>query len=286
LDEEILRAADYWIIEPFPVLRRLQEQTLKPLNAKVHWVESLDALPSFEGIHFSNELVDAFPFHLMRSRGDQWEELCVAARDDRLVFEGREPTAALAGHLRALPQRGKGTIAELRPAACEWIQALAKRLNAGFVLIVDYGSARDELFAPHRRDGTFCCYRAHRRDARPLDDPGDKDISAHVDFTALAESALDAGFRIEGFTDQHHYLVGTSQDLLKTLEDPPDKNSQKTLRALQTLLHPESMGTQFRYLALSKGTDPAPRLSSFRFARDPYQELFAGDRLQVPAPTS
>jgi SAM-dependent MidA family methyltransferase len=85
---------------------------------------------------------------------------------------------------------------------------------------------------------------------------------------------VDAGFRIEGYADQHHYLVGASQDLLKELDRPPDSDSQKTLRSLQTLLHPESMGTQYHYLALSKGVDSSPNLSSFRFARDPYWELF------------
>jgi SAM-dependent MidA family methyltransferase len=275
MDGEVFGAVDYWIIEPFPVLRRLQEQTLKPLQAKVRWIEDLDAMPAFDGIHFSNELVDAFPFHLVRSSGERWKELRVGARQDRLVFEFREPGTALADRLAALPPRAEGTIAELRPTACDWIHALAKSLNSGFVLIIDYGFTREELLAPHRTDGTYCCYQAHRRDARPLDDPGQKDISAHVDFTTLAKSALDAGFRIEGFTDQHHYLVGASQDLLATINQPPDQASQKTLRALQTLLHPESMGTQFHYLALSRGIDPKPRLSGFKFACDPSQQLFA-----------
>jgi len=276
LDEDMLEALDYWIVEPFPILRRLQEQALKRFETKTHWVENLDALPGFDGIHFSNELVDALPFHLIRSRGDEWEELCVAAREDRLVFDVRDPGKLLADQLKVFPRRVEGTIAEMRPAACDWIQALASKLRTGFVLIIDYGFSREELLAPHRTDGTYSCYRAHRRDARPLDEPGEKDISAHVDFTALAGSALDAGFRIEGYTDQHHYLVGASQDLLNKLDHPLDAISQKTLRALQTLLHPESMGTQFHYLALSKGINPAQRLSSFRFARDPHQVLFSG----------
>jgi SAM-dependent MidA family methyltransferase len=108
-----------------------------------------------------------------------------------------------------------------------------------------------------------------------LEDPGEKDISAHVDFTAVAEAALAAGFRIEGFADQHHYLVGASRDLLAKVSNSPNELSQKSLRALQTLLHPESMGTQFRYLVLSKGVALAPPLSGFEFARDAQQQLFA-----------
>ncbi len=274
MDEETLPAIEYWIVEPFPILRRLQEQTLKAFGATVHWAEDLDALPVFDGVHLSNELVDALPFHLVRSKGREWEELRVAAREDRLVFEVGEPEKRLAAQVRALPPRAKGTIAELRPAALAWIHKIASRLRNGFVLVIDYGFSREKLLSPYRTEGTFSCYRAHRRDARPLDEPGEKDITAHVDFTALAGSAVDAGFRIEGYADQHHYLVGASQDLLKELDRPPDSDSQKTLRSLQTLLHPESMGTQYHYLALSKGVDSSPKLSSFRFARDPYRELF------------
>jgi SAM-dependent MidA family methyltransferase len=273
-DEETLTSIQYWIVEPFPILRRLQEQTLKGFGSKVHWAEDLDALPVFDGVHLSNELVDALPFHLIRSKGEEWEELLVAAYEDRLVFEVSEPGKLLADKVKVLPRRIKGTIAELRPAACAWIQTIASKLRTGFVLIIDYGFSREQLLSPHRTEGTFACHRAHRRDARPLDEPGEKDITAHVDFTTLAGSALDAGFRIEGYADQHHYLVGASQDLLKMLDRPPDSASQKTLRSLQTLLHPESMGTQFHYLAFSKGVNLTPGLTSFKFARDPHQELF------------
>ncbi len=274
---EILERVEYWIIEPFPALRRLQEKKLQDVAAKVKWVDDLSALPVFDGIHFSNELIDSFPFHLIRSNGNGWEELCVSTDEDRLAFEVARPSSAVTDALKALPLRPAGTIAELRPTACHWIHALAERVNKGFVLIVDYGFPRFELLAAHRTNGTFCCYRAHRRDSRPLEDPGEKDISAHVDFTALAEAALAAGFRIEGFADQHHYLVGASQDLLTKVSNPPDELSQKSLRALQTLLHPESMGTQFHYLALSKGVALTPSLSGFKFARDPQQQLFAED---------
>jgi SAM-dependent MidA family methyltransferase len=271
---ELLERIDYWIIEPFPALRRLQEKKLENVEAKVKWVDDLNALPVFDGIHLSNELIDSFPFHLMRSNGSGWEELRVSSDEDRLVFKVAYPSSVLTDALKTLPQRPAGTIAELRPTTSGWIHALAGRVNKGFVFIVDYGFPRFELLAPHRKNGTFCCYRAHRRDSQPLEDPGEKDISAHVDFTALAEAALAAGFGIEGFADQHHYLVGASHDLFAKVSHPPDEVSQKSLRALQTLLHPESMGTQFHYLALSKGVTLAPPLSGFRFARDAQSELF------------
>ncbi|HEY5741917.1 MAG TPA: SAM-dependent methyltransferase, partial [Terrimicrobiaceae bacterium] len=158
-DESVLGALEYWIVEPFPILRRWQETKLERFEAKLHWVESLDALPVFEGIHFSNELVDAFPFHLIRSTGTGWEELLVATDGSRFVFQGGAPSQLLTNQLRDLPHRPIGTLAELRPAAGAWIHALSKKLRAGFVLIVDYGFSREQLLAAHRTEGTYACYR-------------------------------------------------------------------------------------------------------------------------------
>jgi SAM-dependent MidA family methyltransferase len=222
------------------------------------------------------------PFHLIRSNGGKWEELRVAARRDRLLFKVCEPHQMLSNEIGKLPRRGDGTIVELRPQASTWIKAVAKKLRAGFVLVIDFGFPREELLSPHRTEGTFACYRSHRRDFRPLDDPGEKDIAAHVDFTALAEAALACGLHLEGYTDQHHFIVGAAQNLMKRLDCPLDTTSQKTLRSLKTLLHPESMGTQFHYLALSKGVGPLPSLSGFEFSREPHGALFQQSFSEAP----
>jgi SAM-dependent MidA family methyltransferase len=276
LDEETLPLVDYWIVEPLPILRRLQQQALKPFAATLRWAGGLGELPEFDGVHLSNELIDALPFHLVRSTGEKWQELVVECRDGRLAFGLRKPGSAISNSVSRLPQRARGTIAELRPAASAWIEGMAGKLRAGFVLIVDFGFSREQLLAPHRTEGTLACYREHRRDDRPLEDPGEKDITAHVDFSALAESAREAGFELEGYADQYHFLVGASQGLLKRFEGAHDAASQKTLRCLQTLLHPESLGTQFRCLALSKGVKNSRRLSGFQFAPDPSKQLFSG----------
>lgn len=257
----------YVIIEPSPRLRQQQTETLAPLEKPVQWFASLEEMPEFTGVHFSNELVDALPFHLVRSTGDGWEELGVTMEEGVLEFAPCPPAPAIAAELTRFPSRPAGTLAEVRPAVRDWIHTLSNRMHAGFVLVVDYGFPREVLHAPHRREGTFSCYRDHHRDAHPLEDPGDKDITAHVDFSALADAARQTGFQVEGFADQYHYLVGASETLLRSLEGPPDPAAQKTLRALQTLLHPESMGTQFHYLALSKNVTHGEKLSGFRHSR-------------------
>ncbi len=262
--------ATYTIIEPLSALRERQETTLGRHRGKVRWHDTLDALPPFDGVHFSNELVDALPFHLLRSTGDGWQELHVGIDNGAFVFQPLTPTIDIS----LLSPREAGYTTELRPAADSWLQDVAGKLRKGYILLADYGYPRAELYAPSRTGGTFACYRAHRRETNPLADPGEKDITAHVDFTALAETAKRYGLQIEGFTDQHHFLVGASQPLLHSLAGPPDAAKQKSLRALQTLLHPETMGTQFHYLALSRGiVTPAP-LSGFQFAQSRSHVLF------------
>lgn len=259
---------EYWIVEPSAVLRAKQERTLAPFATKAQWVDSVNALPVFDGVHFSNELVDALPFHLMQSDGGQWLELFVQEADGGFAFMPGPPTPEAGEDISGLPNRPDGVMAELRPAARAWFHGVAGKLRTGYILVADYGYPREQLFALHRTEGTFSCYQGHRRDALPLLDPGAKDITSHVDFTALAEIAKHEGFRIEGFADQHHFMVGAAEQLLKSLEGPPDAAAQKTLRALQTLLHPESMGRQFRYLAVSRDVPDQTPLTGFRHARE------------------
>lgn len=255
--------AEYHFVEPASPLREAQRAKLAASERTAFWHDSLESLPPFTGVHFSNELVDALPFHLMRSTGAGWEELFVAEENGALAFQPAAPSIDTA----TLPGRPSGYLAELRPAAETWLSSLSSKLLSGYVLIADYGYSAADLFAPHRTEGTFSCYRSHQRDAKPLEDPGEKDITAHVNFSALAAAASNVGLQWEGFADQHHFFVGAAQPLLQSLSGPPDATKQKQLRALQTLLHPQTMGTQFQYLGLSKNAPDHPPLSGFQFAR-------------------
>jgi SAM-dependent MidA family methyltransferase len=263
--------AEYHFIEPVPALREAQREKLASSGRPAFWHDSLETLPSFTGVHFSNELVDALPFHLLRSTGSGWEELYVAEENGSLAFQPAAPSIDIS----PLPERPAGYLAELRPAAEAWLHALSSKLRSGYILIADYGFSAADLFAPHRTEGTFSCYHSHQRDAKPLENPGEKDITAHVNFSALAGAATRAGLLWEGFTDQHHFLVGAAQPLLQSLSGPPDAGKQKQLRALQTLLHPETMGTQFHYLAFSRDVPARALLSGFRHARATQESLLA-----------
>jgi len=258
-------ALRYRIVEPAAALRERQEITLQ--ERSVAWFDRMEDVPAFEGVHFSNELVDALPFHLVESQGDDWAELLVSGDAESFSFL-RSPLPTILSQ-PSLPTRPQGHLLELRPLADQWLDSVAARLTAGFILVVDYGYPREQLRAPHRSRGTFACFQKHRRDDLVLETPGEKDITSHVDFTSLAEHASRIGLDWAGFTDQHHFMVGAGEPLLRSLEGRIEEPAaHKTLRAMQTLLHPESMGTQFHYLAFSKNTSGAG-LRGFRYERGP-----------------
>ena len=156
---------------------------------------------------------------------------------------------------------------EVNLAALKWIESLAQKLIRGYVLAVDYGYSRDDFYAPERTSGTLQCYAHHRVIRSPLIDIGDVDITAHVDWTSVASWGEKHGLGVAGFTDQHHFAPGVAAALMP---EQFDANADAgTRRALQTLLHPELLGTTFQFLALTRNVVPDFQLSGFRFARDP-----------------
>jgi SAM-dependent MidA family methyltransferase len=271
---EFFAAMRYVIVEPFPVLRDRQAAALPAFTGKLTWHESLAALPTFCGVHFSNELIDALPVHLVRWTGSEWTERHVAVDGARFVFVDLPIAASsLAQRVTRLPiDLPVGYETEINLAALEWISDVASRLSDGFVLAVDYGWPRDEFYAPHRTTGTLRCYAHHRIVSSPLEQIGHADITAHVEWTSLAEQAERAGLRVSGFTDQHHFLTGLLAGPIQ--EQFTSALEPKTARQLQTLLQPSHLGMKFQYLVLAKGTAAARhQLSGLRFARNPQQSL-------------
>jgi SAM-dependent MidA family methyltransferase len=259
-------ALRYSVVEPFPILRTRQEEALGEFSGKVGWSESLKELPEFTGVHFSNELLDAMPVRLITRDGEgEWQERMVVEAGEDFQFVPRLITDEnLRAHLPDLPPAGTGTYdTEINLAALDWVERVAGKLERGFVLAVDYGFPRAEFFAPERNEGTLQGYARHRTVSSPLQDIGRADIASHVEWTSLAERAEECGLTIVGFTDQHHFMTG----MLSLVSPREDERP-----ALQTLIHPEFLGTRFQYLALGRNV-PSLGLTGFRFARDPRKLL-------------
>lgn len=264
----------YVLVEPFEALRVTQSAGVQEHASHIEWTPSLDSLTSWSGVHFSNEYADALPVRIFvrraaawleryvgfgKSGSLEWKELSIDSDELEAIFE-QLPAVAPEGYL-----------AECRPLASSWISALAQKLERGLILISDYGFPRADLHAPWRTHGTLSCYSNHRRDEDPLTELGYKDITAHVDFTALALAGTAHGCEVAGFTDQHHFLVGVAETWL----EQPDFLSAKELNAFRSLMHPENMGTQFKYLALAKGLDLPTPLAGFRHAGNGAAKLLA-----------
>ena len=273
-------ATRYHVIEPSKALRSAQHETLGEFT--VRSFPTLDALPAFTGVHFSNELLDAFPIHAVAWDGETWRETHVGLDDGRFFFTDLAITSApLRAALAQLPPIPAGYRTEINLAALAWLDALATKLTRGFALVIDYGFPRAEYYRPERTTGTLTGYARHRRIDDLLAAPGETDLTAHVDFTALAERATTAGLRVAGFTDQHHFIVALGAlHFPATIPDTPA--SQRERRAFKTLMHPQMMGRSFQVLAFEKAAAPHAPLTGFRFARDAAQALGFPPRAASP----
>jgi SAM-dependent MidA family methyltransferase len=278
---DFFATVNYRIIEPFPVLQARQLQTLTGFEDKVEWRDSIDALEPFIGVHFSNELLDAMPVHLIVSRCGRglsaqtecaWLEKFVTLNGDMFGFVD-QPIAdqTLRDHLQKSPAQLAGYQTEVSLAALDWIDNLSRKLDRGYVLTIDFGYPRDEFFAPHRSAGTLQVRAQHRLLQLPFDEIGHADITSHLEWTSIVERAEACGFELKGFTDQHHFITGIISELAHDIAQ--GDADAKANRALQTLLHPEMLGRNFQILALGKNVDAVALLAGLKFAREPRSVL-------------
>ena len=227
----------YCIVELSAELRQRQQERLARFGVAVEW---LDEWPeSIDGVVVGNEVLDAMPVQLIHFDGQNWFERGVVTEDRGWAWSDR-PTA-----LRP-PVDGPfvpGTVTELHAQAEAWAATLAQRLRRGMVLLVDYGFPEAEYYLPQRHGGTLMCHRAHRADTDPLLDVGLKDITAHVDFTAIALAAQQAGCEVVGYTSQARFLVNCGLvDLLQQASIAQRVMAQK-------LISEHEMGELFKVLA-------------------------------------
>jgi SAM-dependent MidA family methyltransferase len=259
----------YRIVEVSGALRaRQREQLGERLRERAGRVQWLDAWPErVEGVVIGNEVLDAMPVRLLHFDGRRWLERGVRLRADdapaapgaadagdgvlRLSWDDRPADelpdfAAEALEPDATPVV-PGTTVEWGEQAIGFVRSLADRAGRTLVLFIDYGFPAAELRHPQRLGGTLMCHRAHRADANPLVDVGDKDITAHVDFTAVALAAQEGGLEVLGYTSQARFLLncGVADDLASA----DVRGRTDGLR----LVHEHEMGELFKVIALGRG---------------------------------
>lgn len=258
IDDEAFQGLEYAIVEPLPKLAAAQRTRLSRFGNSVTFSGSLDELEVRPGIAFGNELLDALPFHVIEWQRGSWNECHVGWADGGFHWvpaiplspEVTDATKSLTG---PFPE---GYRTEVRTGFPALLSSLAAVLGKGLLLWPDYGFARADYYTPSRTTGTLRTFSKHQAGENPLDGPGERDITAHVDFTHVAEEALALGMVPACFSDQGSWLTRLAAPWLQAMESRPDPSA---IRQFQTLIHPSHLGARFQVLELilNQPVDPA-----------------------------
>jgi SAM-dependent MidA family methyltransferase len=257
---ELFGKLEYWIIEPSAVRQEWQRETLKDFSPRVRWLQRFNdsMLQRFNGIIFCNELLDAMPVRRFGWDAAQktWFEWGVTVDGEKFVWtkvvnaECGMRNAELncpSSLLEVLPD---GYTIEICPAAASWWREAANALERGKLMTIDYGLTADELFSPGRPNGTLRAYCRHQVSDDVLVNPGQQDITAHVNFSAIQQAGEEAGLKTDSFQTQAQFLTQILAEALKS-NSPGEWNLSQT-RQFQTLTHPEHLGRGFRVLIQSR----------------------------------
>lgn len=248
----------YEILEISTDLRERQQALLQAclphLMNRVHW---LDALPDcISGVLVANEVLDALPVHLVHWMDTHIAERGVVSREGKFVWQERLPESmTLLDVAQQIHVHGE-TLSEVSLAVRGLVSSLSERLHQGMLLFIDYGFGSREYYHPQRTQGTLMCHYRHHVHDDPFFLPGLQDITSHVDFTAVAESAIGAGLHLYGYTTQAHFLLNAGITNLLAGRDPENIRDYLPLSAqLQKLTSPSEMGELFKVIALGKGLE-------------------------------
>ncbi len=258
------RIKRYTIVDLSGTLRDRQHHDIvkaqPELAHKVIWADSLP--DQLEGVIVGNEVLDAMPVHLLTWTGSQWLERGVALADDtdqaalvwadRPAPEGVRPPTERADH-EFVP----GTVVETHGQAEAFVATLAQRMTRGAAFFIDYGFPEAEYYHPQRTGGTLMCHHGHQSDPDPLSRVGEKDITAHVNFTGIALAGQEEGWEVLGYTTQGRFLTncGLLAQIGTRLGDNSGTSAEdfKTRAAAQMLITEHEMGELFKVIGFVKG---------------------------------
>jgi len=254
---ETFRRLKYYIIEPSERRRKWQQMKLKGFEETVKWLPAISALksarPSSETIIFSNELLDAMPVHRFGwdASEKKWFEWGVALHGEKFIWTRLENpgfTPPISGLESVLPD---GYTVEVSPAAEKWWREASQAFTRGRLVAIDYGFTAEEQFSPARPNGTLRAYRRHQVTDDFLADPGEQDLTAHVNFSTIQKAGEEAGLKTETFCTQPQFLTRIVEKIFKQSALFGEWGPKQT-RQFQTLTHPEHLGRAFRVLVQSR----------------------------------
>ncbi len=255
----------YYILELSAELKHRQKQQIDEavphLAERVVWLEQLPVQP-LNAVVIVNEVLDAMPVECFAvAKNDCLQRLSVRVKDDVLEAKFTQASSVMVKVKQTIEQRIEQTLppgyaSEYNPQLSSWLSALSQTVAAGVVLLIDYGYSASEYYHPDRVNGTLMCYYRHRAHSQPLWYPGLQDITAFVDFTDVAYSAVKAGFSVAGYTSQAAFLLANGLSELHAEQLSDDTRQQLVLsQQIKTLTLPSEMGERFKVMALTKKID-------------------------------
>lgn len=264
---------EYRLIEISPDNRQRQEELLQHhlSSGRVTWCELAD-MQEIQGCFISNELLDAFPVHLIEKHAGKLREIYVVNKDGCFSEELRPLSSnSIEEYFQSVNiEPAEGNRCEVNLAAGDWMSQVAGALQRGFVLTIDYGYLAEELYAPYRHAGTLLCYHQHQTNENPYQRVGGQDITAHIDFTSLQKVGEQHNLETLYFGQQYQFLMGLGfLEMLIELESrETDPAKAQALRMnLKTLILPEGgMGESFKVLIQGKNVGRPELLCSRRIS--------------------
>ncbi len=242
----------YFIIELSAQLKKIQQETLKRTLPEIYdRVEWLTELPTnFKGVVIANEVLDAFPVKRVTLSNNHFYELGVDFKDNCFQWKRFEYP-----YLESVVPNGddlpEGYTTEINLQSDGWIKSLYNLMSEGVVLLIDYGMSQSEYFHPQRSDGTVKCFHKHKSNNNPFIHIGDQDITASVNFTDIAKSSIDAGFKVDGYSTQSMFLISLGIENF-LVEEEDENNKIKLAQEIKQLVMPGAMGEVFKVMALTK----------------------------------
>lgn len=258
----------YYILEISADLRQRQQQHIQQLLPElVDRFVWLDKLPEqFEGVILANEVCDAIPVNLIKIKDHQLYERHVGLNNNHFAWRDMPVTD---NELKQQGTRLQIHIStdiyetEIHLATQQWLRTVAQSLRKGAFFIIDYGYSFNTFYNDERKQGTLCCYYRHQLNDDPFYLPGLQDITAHTEFTTLADIAFEQGLDVAGFHEQSDFLIagGITDIAAEFYNDMPSADWLQQSAGLKQLLMPNQMGQQFKVLSLTKNLELLARLS-------------------------
>jgi len=255
LEREIIKNLQYIIVELNPAMREQQKKLLSDYSDKIRWASSVRELNDIKGCFLSNELLDAFPVHIIEMN-DEIKEIFVSTDNEKLIeIKGAPGASEIADYLKEFSiEFEKGHRTEINLEIKKWLGEINRILTEGFILTIDYGYSSKDYYSEDRDRGTLLCYHEHRVTENPYQNIGEQDITAHVNFSSVKKWGDEIGIKTIGFCRQGTFLVslGIDEAIAEIYKNSADYSFE--VARIKKLILPDAMGETHKVIIQYKGS--------------------------------